>query len=346
VRNAGRFAALGDVRLWLMALALACAAIGIVPPRIERERLRLDVVFVVDITGSMTVRDYKQDDKPQSRLDFVKRKLIGLLAQMPCGSRAGLAIFSERRSFLLLAPVESCENFAPVAKTISELDWRMAWEGDSHIAAGVYRSIDLAKSLGADLVFLSDGQESPPLPYSGGPAFEGVPGQVHGLLVGVGGYALSPIPKFDEFGLETGFLLESDVPQESRFGPPPPGVELRRGYNPRNAPFGADMPHGNENLSSVREQYLQSLATKTGLGYVHLAQDSNLFDAIVHRAAPRYKRVTVNLAPWLAASGLLAFTGVYLLAPLHRARRALRPARERAPENSFLSVLPSIRRTA
>jgi mxaL protein len=319
-----RLDALGDPRFWLLVLAFACAAAGIARPHVERVRLRLNALFVVDITGSMNVRDYSEDGKPKSRLEFVKGALVRLLAQMPCGSRAGLAVFSERRPFLLLAPVETCENFAPIAKTISELDWRIAWEGDSHIAEGVYKSIAVAQSFGADVVFLSDGHESPPLPYSGPPAFEGIRGKVQGLLVGVGGYALSPIPKFDEHGIEVGFLNEGDVPQEWRFGPPPPGVEQRRGYNPRNAPFGADAAHGNEHLSSVHEEYLRSLAEKTGLGYVHLAADTNLLEAIARRAAPRYMSVAIDLAPWLAAVGLIALAGVYIFAPSIEAVRTAR----------------------
>jgi len=273
----------------------------------------------------MNVRDYLLDGKPQSRLEFVKGVLLRVIPAMPCGSRVGLAVFSERRPFLLLSPVETCDNIAPLAKTISELDWRMAWEGDSFIAAGIYKSIALAASLGADLVFFSDGQESPPLPYSGPPQFEGVPGRVRGLLVGVGGYALAPIPKFDEHGLEIGFLGENDVPQENRNGLPPPGAELRRGYNPRNAPYGADVPHGNEHLSSVREQYLQSLADKTGLGYAHLIADTSVSDAIARHATPRYVSVAIDLRPWLAAVGLLALAGVYAFATLVKLAKPVEP---------------------
>ncbi len=311
----------GDVRFWLLVAALACAIVGALRPRVERRQLRFDVLAVVDITGSMNVRDYASGGKPQSRLEYVKTALGQLVARAPCGSRVALAVFSERRPFLLLAPVETCEAGAPLSRTISELDWRMAWEGDSYIATGLYRSIEMAGSLDAELVFLTDGQESPPLPFSGPPEFAGSPGRVRGLIVGVGGYGLSPIPKFDEQGLETGFLGERDVPQENRSGPAPPGAQLRRGYNPRNAPFGGDAAHGNEHLSSVRESYLQSLAAKTGLGYLHLAPNTGLLDAISSRAAPRYVNVAVDLSPWLAAAGLFALIAIYVgdaLEKLHR----------------------------
>ena len=68
------------------------------------------------------------------------------------------------------------------------LDWRMAWEGDSYVAKGLYSAIDIAKSLKSDLIFITDGHELPPLPFSGLPPFEGKPGDVGGLIVGVGSH--------------------------------------------------------------------------------------------------------------------------------------------------------------
>ncbi len=331
-----RFDSLGDIRLWLLAAALVCAAAGAARPHVERERPRLNALVVVDITGSMNVRDYLKDGKPQSRLEFAKGMLTGLIRDAPCGSRVGLAIFSERRPFLLFAPIETCENYAPIAKAISELDWRMAWEGDSHIASGIYKSIDLAQSLAADLIFLTDGQESPPPPYTGPPAFQGTPGLVHGILAGAGARMLSPIPKFDERGREIGFLSESDVPQELRSGLPPPGAERRPGYNPRNAPFGGEAAHGNEHMSSVHEEYLRSLAAATGLGYVPLSADTGLLDAAARRAAPQYVRVPIDLAPWLAGIGLLALAAAYVVDPSVRSFRNI-PKKFRRRRAAFVS---------
>ncbi|GJD65831.1 hypothetical protein MPEAHAMD_6027 [Methylobacterium frigidaeris] len=79
----------------------------------------------------------------------------------------------------------------------------------------------------------------PPVPARGGATFEGKPGAVRSLIVGAGGHAPSPIPRYDDRGREIGFYGVEDVPHENRFGPPPPDAETREGYNPRNAPFGA-----------------------------------------------------------------------------------------------------------
>ncbi len=108
------------------------------------------------------------------------------------------------------------------------------------------------------------------------------------------------------------------MPQELRSGLPPPGAEHRPGYNPRNAPFGGEAAHGNEHMSSVREEYLRSLAAATGLGYVPLSADSGLLDAATRRAAPQYVKVAIDLAPWLAGMGLFALAAAYAVDPFAR----------------------------
>jgi mxaL protein len=175
----------------------------------------------------------------------------------------------------------------------------------------------MARGLDSDLVFITDGQETPPLPLSGGPAFEGRPGTVRGLIVGAGGHSLAPIPKFDDRGNEIGFWGVNDVQHENHFGPPPPDAENRPGYQARNAPFGSEIPTGTEHLSSVREPYLRALAGQTGLAYAHLdaGRDSgrHLARALLATATPRPARGmadvrwvpgTLALAAVLAAYGL------------------------------------------
>nr|WP_244427312.1 vWA domain-containing protein [Methyloferula stellata] len=285
-------------------------------PQIKGTRNALDLLVVVDITGSMNTRDYTVKGEPVSRLDFVKTALRQMLANLPCQSHLALGIFSERRVFLLFDPVEVCANFAAPDGTMAALDWREAWDGDSHISVGLDRAIALAADLHTDLVFMTDGQEAPPLPPVSRPAFESKPGTIKGLIVGVGGYELSPIPKFDKQGRETGFYGEHDVLQESRFGLAPAGSENREGYNPRNAPFGAMKGGGSEHLSSVREAYLTELADNTGLSYSHLADESALRDALQKAATPHKTEVLLDRRPLFAAFGLICLVLVYAMMPL------------------------------
>ncbi|MBB4200163.1 hypothetical protein CCR94_03180 [Rhodoblastus sphagnicola] len=323
-----------DPRLGLLILALALTLAALSGVQTVIRRAVYDVVIIVDITGSMNTRDATLAGRPASRLDFVKAVLRESLASLPCASRVALGVFSERRPFLLFEPVEICGNGAPVAGTLDALDWRMAWEGDSHVAAGLYRSIEMARDATADLMFFTDGQEAPPLPLSGPPAFDGRIGDVHGLIVGVGGYELSPIPKYDDSGREIGFQGVNDVPHENRSGGPPPDAEQREGYDPRNAPFGSRAMVGSEHLSSVREPYLKSLAETTGLRYVHLETADALSRAYRAAAHPRALDAALDLRPACAAIAALMLLALYILPPLLSrlsANRARRAERLRAP---------------
>ncbi|MDP4021377.1 VWA domain-containing protein [Methylobacterium sp. NEAU 140] len=302
-------------RFLALALALALAVAALVVHPLAITRTGVAVLAVVDITGSMNTRDYTVDGRPESRLDAAKAALRRLVADLPCGSRMALGLFTERRPFLLFEPVEVCADFAPLDGALAALDWRMAWEGDSRIAAGLDRALAMAAGLGVDLLFITDGQETPPLPAGRTPGFDAKPG-VRGLIVGAGGYSLAPIPKFDDRGRERGFYAETDVQQENRFGPPPADAEAREGYNPRNAPFGAAAANGTEHLSSVREGYLKELAAATGLAYAHLDGPGGLDAPLRAAATPRPLPGQVDLRPILAAAALLLLLGSLLAAPL------------------------------
>ena len=303
---------LRDRRLQALAAALLLAVLAVVVPPLPLTRTGVSVLAVVDITGSMNVRDYTRAGRPASRLDTAKAALRDLIPELPCGSRLALALFTERRPFLLFAPIEVCADFAPLDGAIAALDWRMAWEGDSRIAAGLHRAVAMAGDLDADLLFITDGQETPPLPPNGLPPFEGKAGAVRGLIVGAGGYGLSPIPKFNDRGRETGFYAETDVQQENRFGPPPADAESREGYNPRNAPFGAAAAEGHEHLSSVREAHLKALAAQTGLAYAHLSGPDGLAAPLLTAATPRPLPGQLDPRPALGGLALVLALAAFL----------------------------------
>ena len=316
--------ALRSLRFWLLGFAFCGLVVALAGPRATLSQPSYDLLFVLDITGSMNARDYQVEGRPVSRLTFVTHTLRRLLARLPCGSRMGLGVFTERRSFLLFVPVEVCENFAPIDGALAGLSWRMAWEGDSRVASGLHSAIAIAGELRADLVLLTDGQEAPPLPTTGPPPFEGRPGDVAGVIIGVGGETPVRIPKFDDRGREIGFIAAEDVPHESRVGPPPADASSREGWHPRNAPFGAVPFIGTEHLTAVRADHLQALARQTGLGFAVLSDVEGLEAVLRRDAAPRQIETSVDLRALPAGLALVALLAVYGALPLLRRVRARR----------------------
>ena len=308
--------ALRDLRFWLLASALILAIATRVMPGIRLKHDAYDVLAIVDVTGSMNTPDATAAGEPASRLEAVKDRLRGLAAKLPCQSRLGFGIFSERRAFILFTPVEVCSNFAGVDAAITALDWRMAWEGDSYVANGIYDAIRYAGDLDANLLFFTDGHEAPPLPFSGTPKFEGKTGDVKGLIVGVGGIAPTPIPKFDDEGREIGVLGPEDVMQENRSGPPPPDAASRPGYHPKWAPYGSATGTGTQHLSSVKEEHLRLIASLTGLAYTTLDGTNALLRAFEAAAVPHEVVVETDIRAYPAGLALLLLVVVYGLLPL------------------------------
>ena len=313
-----------DFRLWLLACALVLVLAALIVPRVTLTRDAFDVLAVLDITTSMNTRDVPAGEAPESRLAASKAALQAMLLRMPCKSRMGLAIFTERQSFLLFDPVEVCDNFAAIEDAIDTIEWRMAWAGDSFISRGIYSAVDIAKSLNADLVFFTDGHEMPPLPYNGLPPFEGERGEVGGVIVGVGAYTHTPLTKYDDNGREIGTYDEQEVPQENRAGPPPPDAESRPGYHPKWAPFGNEVINTNQHMAFVREDYLKEISTATGLAYVHLdSTQTDLLQPFANAAHPRPLQVAsdVRAVPGSIALALLGLLYLFSAGADLRARR-------------------------
>jgi mxaL protein len=336
--------ALRDPRTWLLGAALALAISALFVPPMELERRTYDLVAFVDVTGSMNTRDMTVDGKAVSRLEAAKDALRELLVTLPCGSRLGLGVFTERRSFLFFDPIDTCADFAVIDDAVAALDWRMAWEGDSYIWKGLFSAVSIAESLKADLIFLTDGHEAPPLPASGIDAFEGKPGAVRGLIVGVGGRTPVAIPKFDDSGREAGVYSAQDVPQENHSGPPPADAYKRPGWHPRNAPFGSGAGSGTEHLTSVHDDHLKHLASVTGLSYAALIDSPNLLAPIQASARSRPVQVMTDARP-IPASIALALLGiVYAGLPLFarwRGRRSRAAERRAASRQTAAGAAPA-----
>lgn len=322
-RAHGRVAgAAANSRTWLVAAALLLL-LSLARPALELPRSTQDVVFVVDITGSMYVSDAGPPGAAEPRLAFAKKLVHAAVDEMRCGSRVGLGIFTEHRTFLLFTPVELCENHLVLATMIDAIDGRMAWAELSEVAKGLVSGIEAVAALNemadpaepsaeSHLVFLTDGHEAPPVHPQLRPKFRGQPGETGGLIAGIGGSEPQPIPILDEQGEVVRFWRQDEVLQVDRHSlgrPSTQGSETMAGVDSSDV---ADrIARGTEHLSSLREAYLQQLAAEAGLDYLRATTAGEFARAVV---SPRYANrqiITTNIA-WLpAALSLLCVAAVF-----------------------------------
>jgi mxaL protein len=271
----------------LAALLLLLAALFL--PAIQMPRDTYDWIVFIDITQSMNVEDYELDGVPVSRVDYARRAVGRALRELPCGSRLGVGAFADYRTLMLLAPIEVCGNYNDLLVTLNYIDGRMRWRNASEIAKGVSWAIRGAREIGggANVVFLTDGHEAPPLRPSVSPTFDDVkPGEIRGWLVGVGGDTPRPIPKTDREGNPAGYWQEKEVIQ--RIG----------------ERVDAGTAGNHEHLSALHEPYLQAIAQQVGFGYARLVQPSSLSEAMRDSRFARRKPVPTDLY-WVPAAAAL-----------------------------------------
>jgi mxaL protein len=296
-------ARLFDADAQLVALAGVLLIASAVLPPLGLPRKTFDYIVIFDISQSMGVEDYDLNGAPISRLDIARAGARKALRELPCGSRVGWGVFAEYRTLLLLSPVEVCENYNDLLAALDNVDGRMRWGNSSEITKGIFWSMRTVKEAGGSptLLFLTDGQEAPPLDPTNLPEmFEDLKrGEAPGWLVGVGGDTPRRIPKVDEDGRRIGYWQWYEVLQ--RFGGTPGEPDAR----PR------------EHLSQLREAHLRDLAQKVGLDYARLI-DQQSISTLMHE--PRFARRTRQPTDvgWIAAALALLLLAI-------RFRPMLRP---------------------
>lgn len=314
-------------RARLTGLSMLLLAAALFEPHWNTTRAAFDYVVTLDVTQSMNVRDYELDGEPTSRLTYAKHLLRQTLADLPCGSRIGWAVFTEYRVLLLVAPAEVCDNYHDLIATLDRIDGRMSWAGASEVAKGLYWGLRTVKELGGNhgIVFVTDGHEAPPVSPLHKPVYDGKPGEIRGLIVGVGGDALTPIPKYDPDGHPLGFWGANEVMQTDGFSAGRTGSTAGEGLVDESGKEEQRMkPTMTEHLSSLKSAYLQNLARETALSYHRLSDRPGLVRAMTapELARPAPFRADLRLA--LAGLALILLVAAHLPAfqlPTGRFRR-------------------------
>ena len=302
---------------WLLVV-LMLLGLALTRPSLPLQKDVFNAIVVVDISQSMNTLDYRIGEITTSRLQAVKNTLNDSLRQIPCGSKIGLAIFTEYRSFLLLAPIEVCANYAELSTSISQISGKMAWAGGSEVAKGLNWGLKMAVTIEPKpaLVFFTDGHEAPPISLRNRPRIDVKAGQVQGLLVGVGGDELTPIPKFDPDGNPLGYWRADEVAQIDIYSQGRAGSVSGEKMADADSTVASDAKTRTEHLSSLKEGYLRKLAGETGLSYARLTSPSDLSVLLSQARLGQQHRVPVPVG-WLPA--LLALT-VLVICYLWRVR--------------------------
>lgn len=232
--------------------------------------------------------------------------------QIVMPSRGGLGAFADYRTLLLLAPIEVCSNYNDLLVSLNYIDGRMRWRNASEIAKGVSWAIRGAREIGegANVVFLTDGQEAPPLRPSAHPIFDDVkPGEIRGWLIGAGGDTPRPIPKTDRNGNSLGYWSAQDVVQ--RLG----------------EPADAKVNPNREHLSALREPYLKAIAQQVGFEYARLSKPSSVGEAMLDSRFAHRKPVPTDLY-WIPSAAALLVLALRFRAldSTFRRRSRVRPA--------------------
>lgn len=293
----------------LVVFVLIAAALFI--PKIDRNVQVMDMLFVIDITQSMDVNDVDIDGETASRLHWAKEYVRETLLDLPCGANAGLAVFSESRSLILINPVEVCANYNDLTQMLQKIDGPMAWVNASEVSKALFTAMKQVERIESkpSIVFVTDGHESPPLHATLYPKYKGELGVISGVLVGVGGDELLPIPRRDDAGLPTKNVWgANDVMQQNVY------VATRGDLAKQNA-----QKAQTEHLSAQKSAHLAELAKRVEFEYIESPDDPDmLIDTLIDIGNTHDQVVSYDWAPWLASLALLLLTLIYFPARLLR----------------------------
>ena len=315
---------LPDWRVRLLWLALMLLAITLLQPSISLPQSFYRYLLVFDLTQSMNVEDVGDERSPEDRLTHAKGAARLALRSLPCGSKVGLGAFTGHRSLLLFSPVDVCSHDQEINAMIHRLDWRMGWAAKSEVAKGLHSGLHIAKALGEDtvLVFFTDGHEAPPINERFRPVFDGVPGEIRGVVAGVGGRRLVPIPKFDTGGRQQGYWAANEVMQVDPFTIGRPGsVESESMTGVDRTDLVKRVLSGREHLSSLRETYLRRLADELQLRYHRLESEQSLKKVLLNPEFAIRRVADTDLRRMFAALALLALAATYLIPVFQRRGR-------------------------
>jgi len=288
------------VSFLLMVLAL-------INPSIPVKQSLYNYILIADISQSMNTEDMKINQKTVSRLDYTKHIMSRLVEDFPCGTKVSIGMFAGVSVSATYSPIEVCENFSNINTTISKLDWRATWSGNTRIRESVVNLARLIRSFpeSAQVIYFTDGEEAPKLHVFNTRDLEQFQGGNDWLFVGIGSDEGAPIPKYDNknqligYWSNDSFALQPGIAQIS---------ESNIGVRDNKVASGATDRY----MSTLDSEYLEKLAKEIDGLYIN-GQSYRAIRKEMKKQPPAWKAPDqFYLQPILCFFALLFFIARYL----------------------------------
>jgi mxaL protein len=248
---------------FFLLVSFILLVLALINPSIPVNQSLYNYILIADISQSMNTEDMKINQKTVSRLDYTKHIMSRLVEDFPCGTKVSIGMFAGVSVSATYSPIEVCENFSNINTTISKLDWRVTWSGNTRIRESVINLARLIRSFpeSAQVVYFTDGEEAPKLHVFNTRDLEQFQGGNDWLFVGIGSDEGAPIPKYDNknqligYWSNDSFALQPGIAQIS---------ESNIGVRDNKVASGATDRY----MSKLDSEYLEKLAKEIGGFYV------------------------------------------------------------------------------
>ena len=291
----------------LLAAALILLIVALFKPTVPIKRDIYSYLLVADISQSMNVMDESINGKRVTRMQYQQHLLHRIIGEMPCGTQVGIGLFAGVSVAALYTPIEVCENFAAIEDTIDHLDWRTGWSGNSRIRESMATLAKLIRSFPevAQVVYLTDGEETPALHAFNTRDLTGFQGGKDWLFVGIGSDKGTAIPKLDENNQVIGYWSNESFAMQ-------PGIAQISESNIGTRNDSVAGGTSDRFLSKLDEKYLQSVTKEISAKYVNGDSVQAVLSAMKAQPAARRDKAKFELKWVLAGLSGLLFLAAYL----------------------------------
>ena len=291
----------------LLSIALLLLVIALFKPTIPVKRNIYSYMLVADISQSMNVIDMQLNGKPVSRMQYQQYLLHRIIGEMPCGTQVSIGLFAGVSVAALYTPIEVCQNFAAIEDTIDHLDWRNGWSGNSRVRESMVTLAKLIRSFPepAQVVYFSDGEETPRLHIFNTRDLTGFQGGKDWLLVGIGSDKGTAIPKLDEKNQLIGYWSAESFAMQ-------PGVAQIAQENIGAREDSVASSESDRYMSRLDEKYLISVAKEISANYVNGNSVQNILAAMKKQPPARREKAAFDLKWIIAGIAGLLFLAAYM----------------------------------